>query len=737
MTITNLDALNATKITGESVPIRSFSFQTPSELPQSKNSTSKNSGDIFYHFSVQSDVSSARVPFEQIRQVTIRRQEDRAYPSRAEEMEFLFLGSKGKAIPPPPDWKHAFGSQPAWHAAAKVQPGTLVPFVNGVEYCWAPKADGQPQSGDFLFRQQLRLGDLKDLARAELCLSGSVEFLGVFLNERPVHLAGKTQLGICEFEITPLIRPGDNLLALRVRSLNESRIEQPCIAFDIKTRRVPPAVSSAYQSGSALMIESEGDRVWGRVEGMEAQKFRMKSEYGPVEISWDKVHALLFPEGFVLLPRSAKGGMGQKIQNWVAIRDHPKNLESRGQGLPTQSEPVALGGTLLLSEGRAYQGWVGKIEGDRLNLVLAGDRSIPPVRTDELLAVYPRASDSSGTVLLQKPSPDVAPIFCRATTSRGEIISGLLRQATGRGIVLESRHGEFLKLPANQLVEISFPYHISINESQSNGSPAALEKNSPDAPRIQIGVLGRAGGLEEHAQEYSSLSNQIQEAAFIAGFDSILLSEDSLTNPSSLSPSSFPILASIDPVGEYLDSMNEQGDVRKLLVAYVESGGCLLLYSRGGALRTAVLNAPGGFLRSPRPEGLARQFEFKTFHPGDESPSGIIPFDRPSSEAGLLTFDRSDVLPENFPGLPKSISLASMLLAPFYPMVDVGGHGKTIYRLRGSDKDFGPALTLTPRGKGKIVVIDHLLWHSKVDDEPFTTAVLPSILRWQLDQAKH
>jgi hypothetical protein len=69
-------------------------------------------------------------------------------------------------------------------------------------------------------------------------------------------------------------------------------------------------------------------------------------------------------------------------------------------------------------------------------------------------------------------------------------------------------------------------------------------------------------------------------------------------------------------------------------------------------------------------------------------------------------------------------------------MVSTQGAASVIYEIRDeTGMAYGPALSLVPKGRGTLVIIDHLLWNSRPDGEPFSERILPALLRWALEAA--
>ena len=70
--------------------------------------------------------------------------------------------------------------------------------------------------GEFIFRQRFRIEETEAIARATFHVAGRVLFRQIAINGSALHLMEKGEFGLGEFEVTQLVAPGENLIALRV-----------------------------------------------------------------------------------------------------------------------------------------------------------------------------------------------------------------------------------------------------------------------------------------------------------------------------------------------------------------------------------------------------------------------------------------------------------------------------------------------------------------------------------------
>jgi hypothetical protein len=296
-------------------------------------------------------------------------------------------------------------------------------------------------------------------------------------------------------------------------------------------------------------------------------------------------------------------------------------------------------------------------------------------------------------------------------------LSGLLRRADAAGAVVETQGGDRVRVPYADLIRIAFPFHAI----------DALTTVGPASPKI--GLLARAPGDGSFARTYAGLSAQVQEAIHWCGLEWESPTLDDLVDPAAMTAARFPVLVTVDPLGEFPDTVRRDGDARAALVNYVRSGGALVVYSRGGALRTAVIAGEGRFIRSFSRPSLASDFGLDALMPADAS-ADVRPFDRPPNDRPGLAFQLAPDAPAVLKSLPPRVELEPMPSAQFYPLIAERGR-RTLYALTSADgTKWGPGLSIAPFGEGAVIIIDHLLWAGEVDGEPFTRAALPLLLLW-------
>lgn len=701
---------------GERLTGTTLWFETPTDLNESTPASNL--------FQFQAQPLTPR--FEAIRSIILRDEKTEWLSSDAAAIETYYLGVPGKAAPPPPDWRRSFGQADLWRAAIPITPGTKTAYLNRAQFVWAsPKNGERVATGEFLFRQRFTIEEIGEVIAARLRLTGNADFAEAALNDSPLPLAGRQGFVDAEFEVTPLLRAGENIVALRASSQPSSPMDQSSVAFHIQMRRVSPGRGSGEASPEkVLLLGSGGDRVWGGDLDLNPDRLKIETVYGSYSLPWEAVGAVIFPQGWQAGSR-ASGGFTERIKGWFRASDSGKARDFRGVGAPIQFLPAEqdFSEEILLTDGRVTKSHPSRTEGD--NLILAGEANQSfSLKLADIGAIYPPRVHHE---VMQKPRVKVGPIFCKIVTIAGNEIFGVLRQAHGRRAVIETQGGDFLKIPPGQISRITFPYH---------GLPAySLDAAERAVPSGKVAIIAQAGGLEKQGAEYAQLSAQVQEAGFLAGIESVMLPQEELTQ-GSLSAKSYPVVISVDPLGEYPDTLAQDGDARKSLDRFVRAGGALVLFSRGGALRTAVVSNQGRFIRTVREgEGLAKDLELRTLQPSAKPPDPFHPFDRPPNEVGGIHFERTAASPHGLESLPASFELSAMPSAPFYPMADKQGAMQQLYILKnGGNLQFGPGLTLIARGTGVIIIIDHLMWFSTTDGQPFSRTVLPMIFTWAARQ---
>ncbi|MCL5270091.1 MAG: hypothetical protein M1457_05985 [bacterium] len=693
----------------EAFPLKDIQFDTPRDF-------ARESPGRLYRFTAAPDPPD----FSLIQKIVHEPLTTEWLGSRPEAMEYYRLGDYADPVPPPPDWRRAFGQSPPWKRPVATTNTVLLPFLNHAIFCWANESeDAARRGGGYLFRQSFKIDQPGTLARAVLRLATNGEPVEMSLNEYPLHLAGNRKFSIAEFEVTPLIQPGANILAVHLRQPPGAPEMGYGLAFNLKlTRQTAPRPPSEFDLASALLVSEDGDRVWGRVIDMRGDGIRLDTPFGDYSLSWDDCRGLLFPGGWHLAD-----GRGDRLRRSVAAGDAsaadpaPHLL----YGLPVSTRPTPLQDCLLLTQGRLTTAKPSYVLGQRLYFEgVEGKQYTLPM--NEVLGVYPPRPVS---LEFKRPKPAMAQLFCRVTATSGERLSGLLRELNGRRMVLESASGDMLGFDVGRIGAIQFPYHYP------RLTGAAAEADT-------VALLPQVAGQETYRATYLDDVRRVETAAFALGAPFTTLEPDAWADPARLTPASYPVVVSVDPVGEYLETLGQPGDAAGTLASYVRNGGRLIVLSRGGAFRTAVRNDLGTFRRQggapdPGASFAARQWAVLTIRPADPQPRGIKAFDHPPNTAEEFFFQRQGLLPEGLHGLPRRIPMASMISAPFFPMIGRDGQGTVVYSLTDTNgAAYGPALSLLPAGKGYVVVIDHLLWDSGAEDTPFSDIVLPLLLRWAM-----
>ena len=681
------------------------------------------------HFKTPRDYDKAAVPgrlyefetassgpaFEQIQKLTFNPLEVTWLSSRPEVMEYYQLGDVRRALPPPPDWRRSIGQIPPWSRAQATLNANDLPFINHAIFCWAQaEAKSSSRSQVYLFRQALEVPQPELLVRATLRLATNVQLDEVWLNEYPLHLAGRQAVELAEYEVRPLLIAGQNLLAIKLHEQPGMIERNDGLAFNLElVSRKPSMKHPLADPLAALLLNEDGDRLWGRIQQIQGDRIELNTPYGLYTQPWEACTGLLLPNGWAGPQVSSGlfsgllGGSGDP-----AVTNQP-------YGLPLSMRPEEIQDCLLLTDGRvttarpAYER-----EGVLYFEGAEGSQYSLPV--DQVVGAFPQRTVSW---TFRRPDPQGSNLYCQLTTLGGDRISGLLRWLDGRKTIVETPNGDMMTLRSDWVSELHFPFHASMQSSPT---------------QIRIGLVPQAGGQEGHQLRYRNLSRDVQSAVYSIGAEGLMLPLETMADANKLIPVEHPVLVSFDPVGEYLHTLNAPGDAQQAMLNYLEQGGVLVLLSHGGALRTAVVNRNGQIQRTVVNPSMTQELGLKTRRPSPQPQDGVIAFDHPPNTAGEVYFQRTGQLPRGLQALPRRIAMAPMLSAPFYPMVNEETPGTVIYELKdSSDVTYGPALTLIPRGQGTIVLVDHLLWYSCPDDRPFTQTALPVLLRWALEISGH
>jgi hypothetical protein len=257
--------------------------------------------------------------------------------------------------------------------------------------------------------------------------------------------------------------------------------------------------------------------------------------------------------------------------------------------------------------------------------------------------------------------------------------------------------------------------------------------------RGSIALIAQAAGQEAYRKPFLSDARDVQGAAFAVGVPLVNLELPVLIDPRQFTPKNYPVVVSVDPAGEYPHTLEKPGDGQAALVRYLERGGVLVALSHGGAFRAALIRAGDGLRRSADEVQTPRLLDLlglATVRPREKPIKDFAAqaFDHPPNEPREIFFERASEAPRELQGLPRHVPLVPMHKARFYPMVSTQQAATVIYQLKDETGEvYGPALSLVPKGRGTLVIIDHLLWHSRPDEQPFADRILPAVLRWALE----
>ncbi|MCH8333231.1 hypothetical protein IIC65_04805, partial [Candidatus Sumerlaeota bacterium] len=587
------------------------------------------------------------IDFTAIKRIELRQSWTQWIGSDARTMEYYRLGPVGSAAPPPPEWRRSYGDNPAWETVVPVRASPSSGWLNHAQACWSPDdALGRPAAGEFVFRQQFLLQDFAQIADAQLWIVGGVDYLELALNDRPIHIPAGERLELGQFEITSLLRPGENVIALRAAARNLPAVDRPSLAFHIRLGRISGKVApTRRREDRATIMSRGGDSLHGRVAQLDGTGIEIDTPYGAYGLPWDLVRSVIWPGGLRPSEISGRKGWTGRIFGNLLPSRRRASPAPLGEGLPLTLVPEALSGIVMLSDGRLTRARVTGLKGDQF--ILSGEPSLEyAVDAEELLGIFP---SRSGEELLRRPRTSIMDLYCQVRTVHGEAVTGVLRRISGRRIVLQSMGGEFLRFPVRAVVSLSFPSHAL----PSIGVPGGVHRSvlpgdkaggrGAIAPKIALlpEPRGSARGSGRTSAQYSAMSTQVQEAAFLSGLESVILSQAELARPGGWSPRLYPVVVSVDPRGEYFHTLAEEGDAASALEKYVQRGGTLLLVSNGGALRTAVIGVPGGFIRKTLEDGLAQRLRLRTIEPDGAIPAGIMPFDRPPNQTAPLLIQKT------------------------------------------------------------------------------------------------
>lgn len=676
--------------------------------------------------------------FSEIKAIVLRPETRDWLGSNARSLEWYRLGPLGGAALPPPRWAREAGGHYAWERSVPIDPPVGSAYLNHAQSCWAATSlQPEQSSGEFLFRTRFELPPGETYGLARLRIVGDAEFIEVRLNDLAVQRgpsgeSGIGESGIGEFDVTDLVAPETNVLGFHVRSPTTEGSPRPWFAFHLElVHNGEEERKSTARARQALLVGRDSQRVWGKILAVDEDSVSLRSLYGTHAFAWENVEGLLFPYGWVEEGFPGEERPIAKMLGWIPGLGSPSIALPEPQGLPIGKPAAGAEGSLLFRDGTRKGSASFQMSGTEIRLV-AQDEEFFPVGRKEVAAIYSPTPDGTQ---LRKPAGNLAPLHCYVRTIFGETVRGVLRRLNSDLVMLEEKGGDFLKIDTDRVVWVWFPNHLT--DPIASTSLSSLRQADPRSDRpAKIAILARSAGYADDGRVYQRLNADIQEAAFLAGYEcEAPPPPQGPSAPLDLSPRVYSLVISVDPAGEYLDTWATPGDGRSGLAAYVAQGGTLLVYADSPPLATAVVNDDGTFRRSGEGTTLASELNLATVRPGHPGPNAERSFLHPPNLPQSLFFQRSASVPAGLEGLPPFVYAPSLRGAAFRPTVSEAGTVRSVYSLRSSADDFfGAGLNIVKHGKGRVIVINHLLWKAEIEDRPFAQTALPVIVGWAVRQ---
>ncbi len=698
-----------------------ITFQTPAELSNFENGES-----------IAFESGYPTLSFNQIKAFLFERESRRWFRSEALGMEWYRLGPVDSPAPPLPGWNRTYGEHASWQTSVPATLSPTSPFVNRSQAVWVTDDPSLPHSkGEFLLRTRLIVDESAIVSAALLHLAVSGDLLAVFLNEFPIVTSPESSPQPQIHDVSRLLKPGSNILAFRIRNSGAPSLPNPSLAFSLEytvregLKRQP---SAAFQQ--TVLTTRQGDRVRGRLLTFNPVSVLLQTPYGRYGADWDRVESLIFPQGWYE-PAAEQAPVLRRMTRFFGFAEleaESKLPDAIPQGIPISAPRSMESGGILLRDGRLLSDELMNLRGEEVTLRGWESQEIQTVNRSQIAAIYPPPPERTR---LERPSRDFATLDCRVKTRSGDVFSGILRQIQSQRIVLEHTGDGMLTFPPSEVLWIWFPMHTGGDRSLDS-VPSSSEAPIESKRARPLAILAIDSPGAQATAKSRELHVELQEAAFLAGLECEFPLPGEIIDPTRLRVRNYPIVAIADENGGYPDSVESEGDARAAVREYVEGGGTLLVYARRGALKL-----PGRWVGTKEEAeatvnvGLLEELNLSFAQPEIVSEGPQRAFDHPPNNAFGFSFERSATMPDGLLSLPPRIDAPDQISAPYYPIVLGKDDGVVLYRfVSDSGIDFGPALTIVSRGKGRVVVIDHSLWNARIEGRAFTKVVLPRLLNW-------
>lgn len=708
---------------GSTAPPARVTLETPAELMAENGA-------------IRFDSGMAGLAFDDVKAFILRSESRRWIGSEASRIETYHLGPVGAAAPPLPGWARNFGRHAAWSPASVAAVGPGTPYVNRAQAVWNVSDPALSDArGEMLFRAQLDLPDTAALVQARLHLGVTAEIIDVRLNDHPLLLGPDARGLLSPHEVTELLHSGSNVLGFHLRVPGASAITHPSLAFSLEYTVIEKPVADdpgAFRApgyDQALLHSRNGDRVRGRLLTFNPVSVLLQTPYGRYGVDWDQTESIVFPRGW-FAPPPERPPLQRRVAR-LFNRSGGNDLEVvqglRPIGAPIGAPAAFETGGVLLTDRRFFRDELLSFENDELRLRRHDSGETLNLARNEIAAIYPPGPDS---FRIERPSAAFAQLRCRLRTIHGEIFSGILRQANARRIVLEHAGDGILSFNPAEVVWIWFPRH----RDRTQAAFVPLMETAAGSASLRgrrIAIISMPSADIPPSDSEQRLHAEVQQAAFLAGWECAYPDPEALLDREKLNSRTHPIAVMASPRGRYTHTLHAEGDLATGLAEYVHTGGTLLLYVSG--------DTPGAHASPDGPQAaatpalwvLARELHLTALAPGEEGSRPERSFSHPPNFSTALFMNRSSSVPRGLGSLPMTIDAPDLSVASYLPILEADGRHEAIYQLMSEGgRVFGPALLVTRLGAGRVIVIHHLLWMSRVEGRPFSEVGLPQILAW-------
>jgi hypothetical protein len=653
-----------------------------------------------------------------------------------EHVRCFSLGRRESRLPAPPDWFRPNADTSAWKPAVLAHPNYNWLYIPGAAWIWSSKNWYETGDEVCLFRQEFDLKSGQRVVSGELTLTADYAVDSAYLNEQPLNVPAASLVGEkAVFDVTNLLRDGENVLAVRVRNDERAKLNSACLGYRLDVASVPAGSARGGAPGVVALFVN-GDVVSGELVSISVRSVDVRTPYAQLALDRDWITMIyLNYEPVGAKQQQEKKGLFQRILGKEGVvrlsgsaapshlpffwRTEPPNPVTRS-GIALKNGDFIDARLLDASEGAVA---VKPRYGNAINISFG-----------DVKAIYLNPGKAAGTLRYE---PEDEQYRGRLRLANGDVVSGLLLEMSGSQVTFRPPYGDATKINAADIASCDLPHHFmkivadKVREAMPSGAPSVALIGDPYSNRHSKG--------KEVSED--SLYYRVNRALYELGIDAKWLDAAKMANRQILSPENFRLLINVDENEHYYETYQRPKDVYETIREYVQSGGDFAHFARGTPFYYAYRPIAGRWATVTDGNYLNNAIGLNVASPG-EAFSGGEPFELPENKNTRLYFELNRESPFA-DGLPAEVEFPVTRDSRFRPIrrgeLPAGAEFFPLYSLKDSaGKNYGVAMAVVEYAKPPhyAVYTSHLLLDSSYEDVPMVDYLVPHLIALTLSEKR-